>query len=111
MNAILAIFFAQSLYTVADIWQKVVLGGHGFSFKTLSSLRFLLSFLISGTAFTLQMYALSKLELSWTIILLSSFGVVLAAVGGVLYFKDQLSLKNYVGIAFAIAAIWLVHSK
>jgi len=110
MPAILAIFVAQAFYTVADVLQKKALGG-GFSARTLLSVAFLSTLLVSGMGFFFQMFALSKLELSRTIILLGIFGVVLAAAAGVLVFHDKLSLKNYVGIAFAIAAIVLVRSK
>ena len=111
MSGILAIFVAQCFYTVADVFQKKVLGGAGFSFRTLLSLPFLATLLISGTGFVFQMFAMSKTDLSRTIILLGVFGVVLAAIAGVVVFHDKLSLKNYVGIAMAVAAIVLVKSK
>lgn len=111
MPAILAILVAQAFYTCADVLQKKVLGGAGFSARTLLSFAFLSTLLVSGTGFVFQMFAMSKMELSRTIILLGVFGVVLAAAAGVLVFHDKLSVKNYVGIAFAIAAIILVRSK
>ena len=108
--ALLSILVAQMFYTIADVFQKKALGA-GFSVRTLLSPAFLLTLLISGTGFVFQMYALSKIELSRTIILLGVIGVVLAAVAGVVVFHDKLSMKNYVGIAFAVAAIILVRSK
>ncbi len=107
---ILAVLVAQVFYTIADVLQKKVLGA-GFSVRTLLSLGFLSTLLVSGTGFVFQMFAMSRMELSRTIILLGVFGVVLAAAAGVLVFHDKLSLKNYVGIAFAVAAIILVRSK
>jgi multidrug transporter EmrE-like cation transporter len=106
----LAILIAQIFYTCADVFQKKALGA-GFSVRTLVSGSFLATLLISGTGFFFQMYAMSKLELSRTIILLGVFGVVMAAAAGVLIFHDKLSVKNYIGIAFAIMAIVLVRSK
>ena len=111
MPGIFAILIAQVFYTVADVFQKKVLGGAGFSARTLLSTAFLATLLISGTGFVFQMYAMSKTDLSRTIILLGVFGVVLAAVAGVVVFHDKLSLKNYVGIALAVIAIVLVKSK
>ena len=111
MPGILAILIGQVFYTVADVLQKKVLGGLGFSAQTLLNPKFLATLLVSGTGFVFQMYALSKLELSKTIILLGVFGVVLAAAAGVLVFQDKLSIKNYLGIAFALVAIVLVRSK
>lgn len=107
---VLAILVAQIFYTCADVLQKKALGA-GFSVRTLLMPAFLATLLVSGTGFLFQMYALSKMELSRTIILLGVFGVVLAAAAGLIVFHDKLSLKNYIGIAFAIAAIILVRSK
>lgn len=111
MPPILSIFVAQVFFTAADTLQKFVLKGHGFSWQTLTNVKFLLTLPVAGVGFVFLMYSLSKMDISRTIILLSVFGVVLAAVSGVFFFKDVLTLKNYVGILLAIAAIVLVQSK
>ena len=107
----ITVLIAQIFYTVADVLQKKVLGNQGFSARTLLSAGFLATLLVSGTGFVFQMHALSKLDLSKTIILLSVFGVVLAAAAGVIVFGEKLHWYNYVGIVFAVAAIILVRSK
>lgn len=111
MNPIISVFIAQVFFTTADALQKTVLKGRGFSWQTLLSAKFLLTLPIAAIGFVFLMYTLSRMDISRTIILLSVFGVILAAAVGVMFFKDALSLKNYVGIALAIAAIVLVHSK
>lgn len=111
MPAIVAVFLAQFFYTVADTLQKFVLKGRGFSWQTLLSVKFLLTLVPAGVGFVLLMYGLSKMELSKTIILLGVFGVLLAAASGVVFFHDQLTWKNYLGMVFAVAAIVLVHWK
>lgn len=111
MLGFITVFIAQLFYTVGDVLQKKVLGGAGFSARTLLSPPFLATLLISGTGFIFQMHALSKLDLSKTIILLSVFGVVLAAAAGVIVFHDKLHWYNQVGIVFAVAAIVLVRMK
>ena len=111
MNPVLSVFIAQLFFTTADALQKFILKGRGFSFQTLTNIKFLLTIPVAGIGFVFLMYALSKMDISRTIILLSVFGVVMAAIAGVVVFKDVLHLKNYVGILFAIAAIILVHSK
>ena len=85
--AFAAIFIAQIFYTIADVFQKKALGT-GFSVQTLLKPAFLVTLLISGTGFIFQMYALSKIELSRTVIMLGVFGVVCAAVAGVMVFHD-----------------------
>lgn len=111
MLGFITVFIAQVFYTIADVLQKKVLGGAGFSARTLLSLPFLATLLVSGTGFVFQMHALSKLDLSKTVILLSVFGVVLAAIAGVVVFHDKLHWYNQVGIVFAVAAIVLVRMK
>lgn len=111
MSAVLAVFFAQVFYTVADSLQKYVLKGRGFSWQTLLSVKFLLTLVPAGIGFVLLMYGLSKMEISRTIILLGVFGVILAAASGLIFFGDKLNWWNYLGIAFAIAAIILVNAK
>ena len=111
MPAIVAIFFAQLFYTVADTLQKLVLKGRGFSWRTLLSIKFLATLIPAGIGFVLLMYGLSKLELSRTIILLGVFGVILAAASGMVFFGDKLSWWNWAGIGCAVAAIILVNWK
>lgn len=111
MSAVLAVFFAQVFYTVADSLQKYVLKGRGFSWQTLLSVKFLLTLVPAGVGFVLLMYGLSKMEISRTIILLGVFGVILAAASGLIFFGDKLNWWNYLGILFAIAAIILVNAK
>ncbi|OGL78898.1 hypothetical protein A3F28_02215 [Candidatus Uhrbacteria bacterium RIFCSPHIGHO2_12_FULL_57_11] len=111
MPAVIAIFIAQVFYTLADSLQKYVLKGRGFSWQTLTSVKFLLTLIPAGIGFIILMYALSKMDISKTIILLGVFGVVLAAASGVIFFHDKLSWVNYLGIAFAIAAIILVNIR
>jgi drug/metabolite transporter (DMT)-like permease len=111
MVAFLAILVAQLFYTVADVFQKKALGNFGFSFRTFINPAFAFTFLISATGFVFQMYALSRMELSRAIILLGVIGVVTAAIAGILVFHDKFSWWNWLGVAFAIAAIVLVKLK
>lgn len=111
MSAFIAVIVAQVFYTCADVLQKKVLGGAGFSARTLLSLPFLATLLVSGTGFVFQMYAMSKMELSRTIILLGVCGVLLAAVAGIVVFHDKLTVRNWIGVAFAVTAIILIRSK
>jgi multidrug transporter EmrE-like cation transporter len=111
LNPILAVFIAQVFFTGADALQKSILKGKGFSVQTLLNIKFLLTIPVAGIGFVFLMYALSKMDVSRTIILLSVCGVVMAALAGVVFFGDKLAMKNYVGIVFAIAAIVLVNAK
>ena len=111
MLGLLAIFIAQVFYIVSDIYQKEILAAQGFSFRTLISLGFIGTLIIGAVGFVFQMYALSKLDLSRTIILLSVLGVVMAAIAGVMVFHDKLHWYNQAGVVLAVVAIVLVRMK
>ena len=111
MFGLLAIVIAQVFYIISDIYQKEILAAHGFNVRTLLSLAFIGTLVVAGVGFVFQMYALSKLDLSRTIILLSVLGVVMAAVAGVAVFHDKMTWYNQLGVALAVAAIVLVRLK
>jgi drug/metabolite transporter (DMT)-like permease len=109
--AILSVVLAQLLYSISDTWKKVVFANAGFSVKTLTSPVFLATLAIAAAGFLFQMYALSKLELSRTIIMLGMLAVVFSAIAGVFYLKEHLNAWNWAGVGLALAAIVLVNVK
>jgi drug/metabolite transporter (DMT)-like permease len=109
MLAYLSLLIAQLLYSSSDAWKKILLGEYGFSWSTLTRPAFLAAMLLGAVGFVFQMHALSKLELSRTIVTLTVFAIVFAAIIGVALFKDQMHWWNYLGIGFAVAAVVLVN--
>jgi drug/metabolite transporter (DMT)-like permease len=109
--AILSVVIAQFLYSVSDTWKKVVFNDAGFSAKTLASPVFLATLVLALIGFLFQLYALSKLELSRTIIMLGMLAVVFSALAGVFYLKEHLNAWNWVGVGLALVAIVLVNVK
>lgn len=109
--AILAVVVAQLLYTISDTWKKVVFNDAGFSVKTLTSPVFAMTLLIALAGFLVQLYALSRLELSKTIVLLGMTAVVFSSLAGVFYLKEHLNVWNWAGVGLALAAIVLVSIK
>ncbi len=109
--AVLSVIIAQFLYTVSDTWKKVVFNDAGFSVKTLTSPVFLATLAIAAVGFLFQMYALSRIELSRTIVLLGMFAVVFSALAGTLYLKEHLNAWNWAGVALALGAIALISVK
>ena len=108
---LLAVLAAQFLYTLSDTWKKVIFAERGFSVQTLTRPVFLATLVIALIGFLFQMYALSKIELSRTIVLMGTLAVVFSTVAGVLYLKEHLNAWNAVGIVLALAAIVLVNVK
>jgi drug/metabolite transporter (DMT)-like permease len=109
--AYISVIIAQILYTVSDTWKKVIFNAGGFSLTTLLKPAFIMALLLAGVGFAFQMYALSKLELSRTIVMLGMAAVIFSTAAGALFLKEHLNLWNMLGIVFALLAVFLVNLK
>lgn len=99
------------LYTLSDTWKKYILGDVGFSLGTLIKPIFLVATSIALIGFVFQMYALSKMDLSRTIVGLGMLAVLFSTAAGVFFFREQLNAWNYLGLGLALVAIMLVNVK
>lgn len=111
MLAFLSLIAAQALYTASDTWKKVIFGERGWGLETLLSPVFLATLVVAAVGFLFQMYALSKVELSRTIITMGVLAVIFSAGAGVWYLRETLQWWNWVGVGFAALAIVLVNVK
>lgn len=111
MLAFLSLVVAQAIYTTSDTWRKVIFGEVGFGFKTLTSPVFIATVAVTVVGFLFQMYALSKMDLSRTIITLGTLAVVFSAFAGVLFLRETLEWWNWAGVGLAIGAIVLVNVR
>lgn len=107
--AYIALVAAQLLYTVSDVWKKVIFKAGGFSVATLIKPAFIAAMVLAGIGFLFQMYTLSKIDLSRTIISMGMMAVVFSACAGVFYLKESLTPANWIGVVMALAAIMLVN--
>lgn len=111
MLAFLSLIVAQGLYTVSDTMKKLLFNEKAFSFGTLTSYAFLVTMGIALTGFLFQMFALSKMELSRTIITMGVLAVVFSAVAGMMFLDEQLNWWNWMGVGLAASAIVLVNMR
>jgi drug/metabolite transporter (DMT)-like permease len=109
--AYISIIIAQALYTISDTWKKVIFNAGGFKIATLLRPAFILALLLAGVGFAFQLYALSKLELSRTIVILGMLAVIFSSAAGVFYLKEHLNVWNVLGVVLAVLAIFLVNFK
>jgi drug/metabolite transporter (DMT)-like permease len=107
----LTVVIAQVLYSASDAWKKTQLDSGGFSATTLLRPAFLVAVLIGGVGFLFQMHALSKLDLSRTIITMGLLAVIFSVAIGILKFHERFTPLNIVGVAFACIAIILINLK
>lgn len=108
---IILIFIAQLIYSVSDLGKKIVMNKVGFGAHLLLNVPFLAITAAAILGFVVQMFALSKYDLSRTIILLGVFAVLISTVLGVVFLHEKLSPLNYLGLSFAVLAIILVQLK
>lgn len=108
---VLLIFAAQLIYSLSDLGKKIILNKAGYGWNLLTNIPFLVISAAAVLGFALQMYALSRYDLSRTIILLGVFAVLISTLLGVLVLHEKLSPVNYLGLGFAVLAIILVQLK
>lgn len=109
--AYISVVVAQLLYTLSDTWKKAILNASGFSAQTLVKPAFLLTLLVAGVGFLFQMHALSKIDLSRTIVFMGMLAVIFSSAAGVIFFREQLNVWNVIGLGFAVTAIILVNIR
>ena len=109
--AYLALVAAQLLYSASDLWKKIIFGARGFNWQTLVRPAFLLAMLVALVGFLFQMYALSKVDLSRMAVMIGMMAVIFSSAAGILFLKETFNVWNFLGIAAALAAIFLVNVK
>lgn len=107
----LSVVLAQLLYTSSDTMKKIILDAQGFSASLLLRPAFILTLLIAAVGFILQMYALSKVELSRTIIMMGMLAVIFSALAGGLFLGEKFNTWNIFGIVFALLAIAMINIR
>jgi multidrug transporter EmrE-like cation transporter len=109
MQFILLIILVQALYSAGDLVRKIIMQTKDFNLALFFSLPVLLTFFLSAVAFVIQMFVLKHYDLSRTITILASTGIVFSVVLGAIFFKEKLNLLNYVGVALAVLSVFLTH--
>lgn len=108
---IILIFIAQLIYSTSDLFQKIIFNKVGFGIHLLKNIPFLAALLLAISGFVLQRLALSRYDLSRTIILFGVFAAVFSVLFGVIFLREKFIPLNYLGLGFAVLAIVLVQLK
>jgi len=109
MQYLILIVLAQVLYSAGDLARKAILHGRDFDWSLLQSLPMWLTMVLSVAAFVIQLFVMKHYDLSRTITILASCAIVFSVALGVLFFKERFTLVNYLGVALAVVAVFLVH--
>ncbi len=111
MVNVLLIFLAQLIYSAADVGQRLTAVKYGYGWHLLTKPAFLAILAIPGFGLAIQIFVLSRYEVSKTITLLGIFAVIITPLLGVYLLKEKFSVTNWVGVGFAVFAILLVSAK
>lgn len=109
MHALL-VLLAQAFYSASDLGKKLVLREVAFP-AALAHPRFLAVSAIALIGMVLQMYILSRYDLSRTTIFLGLFALLVTPLLGVLVLQERLSPVNWLGVGLALVAVVLVNIK
>ena len=108
---ILLIFVAQLIYTSADLGQRLTATKYGYGWHLLTKPLFLLILAIPAFGLALQVFVLSRYEVSKTITVLGIFAVTITPIMGTFLLKEKMTMTNWAGVALAVVAIFLVTSR
>lgn len=111
MLNIVLILLAQLIYSAADLGQRITAMRYGYGWHLLTKPLFLLILVIPAFGLMLQIFVLSRYEVSKTITLLGVFAVTITPLMGVLVLREKFSVTNWIGVVFAVVAIFLVTSR
>ncbi|MAG11535.1 MAG: hypothetical protein CMI52_01875 [Parcubacteria group bacterium] len=110
MNVLL-LFIVQATYSLSDLGKKVYVEKIGWDWALLKSLPFIVIMAVPFFALALQVYVLSRYELSKTMITLGVLNIAFATGLGVMVLKEKLTTLNYVGVVCAVLAVVLLNIK
>lgn len=99
---------SQLLFTITDLMARKYMHEYGFTLQTFISWWFLLYFLIKTIAMFGFLYVMATIDLGKTIALFSSLSIVLSNVLGILVLQEILTVPEYIGVSFAVAAFLIL---
>ena len=105
MNPLIIIVFVQLLFTGSDVIARSLMLRYGFTVSAFFIPSFFLYFSIRQIAMIGQLYIFSTIPLGKTMALFSAVSIVLANVLGFLFFKEILTLTDYLAVTFVIMAL------
>lgn len=105
MNPLIIIVFVQLLFTGSDVIARSLMLRYGFTVSVFFTPSFFLYFTIRQIAMIGQLYIFSTIPLGKTMALFAAVSIVLANVLGFLFFKEILTLTDYLAISFVIMAL------
>lgn len=111
MNPLFVIIATQLLFTGSDILARGLMRSHGFTLVAFLTPQFLAYFLTRQVAMFGQLYVFSSVPLGKTMAMFAAVSIVLSNMLGFLFFREVLSLSEYLAISLAIVALLILATR
>jgi len=105
------IIFAQFLFSLTDLWKKMILNGQKFELSLLTNPQFLAATILPVVPLVIYLYALSKYDLSRSAVTLGVAAVIFSSFLGWYFLHERMTSMNFLGYSLAIVAIILINWK
>jgi len=111
MTPIIVILVTQLIYSSTDLLARAHLRGATFGPASFLQAWFIWYAVIRVASTVAQFYVFSKLDLGKTDTLFALAAIVFANILGLLFLKEVLSVKDYIGVVLAIIALVILSIK
>lgn len=111
MSAIIVILITQLIFSVTDLLARSHLRSTNLSVASFLAPWFITYAVVRVLSTGAQFYVFTKVDLGKTVTLFSVAGIIFANILGVLFLKEVLSAKDYLGVVLAIIALVILSIK
>ncbi|NTW75934.1 MAG: hypothetical protein HGB34_03470 [Candidatus Moranbacteria bacterium] len=111
MNPIFVVIATQLLFTGSDVLARGLMREHGFVPSVFLTPQFIIYFLARQVAMLGQLYVFSTAPLGKTMAMFAATSIVLSNVLGFLFFREVLTLPEYLAISLAVVALLILATR
>ena len=111
MNAIIVILITQLIFSITDLLARGHLRSTNLGAASFLQPWFIWYAIIRVLTTGAQFYVFTKIDLGKTITLFSVAAIVFANILGVLFLREVLSTKDYIGVVLAIISLVILSIK
>jgi len=111
VSPIIVILITQLIFSGTDLLARGHLRSTNLGVSSFLQPWFIWYAVIRVASTAAQFYVFTKIDLGKTITLFSVAGIIFANILGVLFLKEVLSTKDYVGVVLAIIALIILSIK
>lgn len=111
MSPIVVVLITQLVFSATDLLARSHLRSANFGVSSIAQPWFIWYAAIRVISTFAQFYVFTKVDLGKTVTLFSIAGIIFANILGVLFLKEVLSVKDYLGVVLAIIALIILAIK